>query len=163
MCNIYSNTPTLFYVSGPFGLAMMSCSGSLNFELDAGSADLSWSLFIKLVLNDNLRHRLHSEKNSYKWLRVKSGITPRVGESWRNWLASSLLLFLFFPLIFFVSAVSRLSEMVTVVLSHVFCVQGSGYSPCSCPAIWRVFGDAWSQFWQFTLGEVALTAVATQC
>lgn len=49
-----------------FGLGMMSCSGSLNFELETGSADLSWSLFIKLVLNDNLRRRLHWEKNSCK-------------------------------------------------------------------------------------------------
>lgn len=50
MCNIYSNTSMLFYVSGPFGLGIMSCSGNLNFEWDTGSADLSWSLFIKLVL-----------------------------------------------------------------------------------------------------------------
>lgn len=46
-----------------FGLGMMSCSGSLNFELETGSADLSWSLFIKLVLNDNLRRRLHWENS----------------------------------------------------------------------------------------------------
>lgn len=50
MCNIYSNTSTLFYVRGPFGLGIMSCSGNLNSEWDTGFADLSWSLLIKLVL-----------------------------------------------------------------------------------------------------------------
>lgn len=63
-------------------LGTWTLNGTQVLLICLGPSSSSWSW-----------RRLHSEKNSYKWLKVKSGITPRDGESWRNWLASSLVFF----------------------------------------------------------------------
>lgn len=151
MCNIYSNTLTLFYISGPFGLGRLSFSGSLSLGLGIGSTDLSWFLFINLVLDDTMRCRLHPEQNSYKWLSEVWNYSLWCGWELEQLMVKLLTLPLLSPSRLFVCVVNWLSEMVPVVLSHVPCFWGSGYSHGSYLSIRRVFADAWSQFWQFKL------------
>lgn len=163
MYNIYFNTTTLFFfISGPFGLGRLSFSGSLSLELDIDSTDLSWSLFINLVWMVPWEVGYIPSKiptSDSKWsLELLPVMSRRVGAIALQAPHCSLS----FPWCFFVCIINWLLEMVPVVLCHVPYVWGSGYSHGSYLDIGRVFGDAWSQFWQFKLEEVRLTAVVTQ-
>lgn len=79
----YSMSVVLLVWASCLALGTWTLNGTQALLIYLGLSSSSWSW-----------RRLHSEKNSYKWLKVKSGITPRDGESWRNWLASSLVFFI---------------------------------------------------------------------